>query len=344
MNILLTSAGRRSYLVDAFKEVLDGEGEVHVANSSEISSAFASADKTVVTPLIYEKTYIPFLKEYCCENDISAIISLFDVDLPILSKRKDEFKDIGVTVIVSDIEIIDVCNDKWKTFQFLIENKIKTPQSFLMIDDVMMKILEGSIRFPVVVKPRWGMGSLSVFEADNEEELRILVEKVKRNIKKSYLKYESSEDLDRCVIIQEKVSGQEYGLDVINDLNGNYFTTISKMKYTMRAGETDCAITVDNTELGELGENLGRTLGHIANLDVDVFLSDKEAFVLEMNARFGGGYPFSHVSGADLPRAIVKWLKGEEVEKELLIARNNVVAQKDIKIICLEGCWGLEKN
>ncbi|MGN0028110.1 MAG: carbamoyl phosphate synthase-like protein, partial [Clostridium sp.] len=77
MNILITSVGRRSYLVNYFKEALGEKGEIHVANSSSVSPAFQYADKSVVTPLIYDDNYIPFLKKYCIENNIDAIISLF---------------------------------------------------------------------------------------------------------------------------------------------------------------------------------------------------------------------------------------------------------------------------
>ena len=61
MNILLTSAGRRSYLVQYFKEALKMAGcggAVHAANSQPAAS-FAAADRTVVTPLIYDQYYIP---------------------------------------------------------------------------------------------------------------------------------------------------------------------------------------------------------------------------------------------------------------------------------------------
>lgn len=62
INILFTSAGRRSYLIQFFKEALDGTGLVHAANSEVLSPAFGVADKSVVSPLIYDVTYIPFLK------------------------------------------------------------------------------------------------------------------------------------------------------------------------------------------------------------------------------------------------------------------------------------------
>ena len=39
MNILLTSVGRRSYLVKYFKEAVGENGEVHVSNSNTITPA-----------------------------------------------------------------------------------------------------------------------------------------------------------------------------------------------------------------------------------------------------------------------------------------------------------------
>ena len=49
------------------------------------------------------------------------------------------------------------------------------------------------------------MGSLEIFTADNKEELMIFYKKIKRNILRSYLKYEAQQDMDKSVIIQEKI-------------------------------------------------------------------------------------------------------------------------------------------
>lgn len=76
----------------------------------------------------------------------------------------------------------------------------------------------GKLHFPLFIKPRWGMGSISVYEADNLQELEILLLKVKRNIRNNYLKYEAAQDETHDVIIQEKLMGTEYGIDIINDL------------------------------------------------------------------------------------------------------------------------------
>ena len=333
MKILLTSAGRRGYLVQYFKKALEGFGEIHVANSSPHSTAMKYGDQFVVTPLIYADAYIPFLKEYCEANQIDALISLFDIDLPILANHSHEFEEIGVKVIVSNKEVISICNDKWHTFNFLEKQGFHTPLTFLSIKEAAAAVSKGIIDFPLIIKPRWGMGSIAIFEADNLEELTILYKKTRNIINSSYLSYEAQQSEEHCVIIQEKLVGQEYGLDVINDLEGNYRSTIVKKKVAMRSGETDSAETIANLELEQTGAKLSETLRHIANLDTDVFIVDGKPYVLEMNARFGGGYPFSHLAGVDLPKAIIKWISGKVVEDSLLTARVGVVGYKDIAII-----------
>lgn len=336
MNILLTSVGRRSYLVKYFKCALGNDGEVHVSNSDDKSPAFKYADKSIVTPLIYKDEYIPFLLEYCKQENIKLVISLFDIDLPILSKNKDKFKKIGVDIIVSDVHVIDKCNDKLATYKFLIENGFNTPKTYIDIDECMKDIREKKINYPLIIKPRFGMGSIGVFEAENKEELDVLYNKTMNSIKNSYLKFNCKEELlNDSVIIQEKIIGEEYGLDVINDLNGAYQNTIVKKKHAMRAGETDCAEIIDNIEMKKIGKLLSERLSHISNLDVDVFYNGREYYILEMNARFGGGYPFTHLSGVDLPSAIIKWVQNEDISENLLTENVGVIGQKDIELIKL---------
>ncbi|MFZ7133441.1 MAG: ATP-grasp domain-containing protein [Eubacteriales bacterium] len=335
LRILLTSVGRRSYLVKYFQEALKNNGEVYVSNSSPLSPAFITTKKSVVTPLIHDNSYIPFLLAYCKDNKIDVLIPLFDIDLPVLAAHKHEFIDIGVDVIVSSERVINTCNDKWETYLFCQKNGLHTPKTFLTIESAFQAIAKGNLRFPVIIKPRWGMGSIGIFEANDNSELEILYKLVKDRIIRTYLKNQSFGDQDLIVIIQEKLNGVEYGLDIINDLQGNYQNAIIKQKHAMRAGETDCAETVVNDNLSQFATKIGQTLQHVANLDVDVFLVGDTPHLLEMNARFGGGYPFSHVAGANLPLAIINWIRGEQVGKELLSVKPGVLAHKDINLVIL---------
>ena len=329
MNILLTSTGRRGYMVRFFQEALHGSGKVFVGNNDSRVSSFVFGDETVITPGIYEPAYIPFLLDFCVSKNIKLIVSLFDIDLYVLAINKEKFEELGITVLVSDPKVIKICNDKWETNKFLTENRIASPKTFMTLEGA-----KSALHFPVIIKPRWGMGSIGIYDADNIAELEVLFLKTQKQIEKTYLKYESAQDSDNCVLIQEKISGQEYGLDIINDLNGNYQNTIVKKKYAMRAGETDSAAVVEDSELETLGREIGTTLKHVGNLDVDVIRQKGgQLYVLEMNARFGGGYPFTHYAGVNLPKIIIDWVTGITVSDKRFLPNFNIEFFKDINIV-----------
>ncbi len=329
MNILLTSVGRRAYMVKYFQEALAGAGEVHVCNSDAQTVAFQYADKCVLSPLIYDETYIPFLLDYCRKNKIDLLLSLFDIDLLMLARHKGEFEQNGTQVIVSDPGFVEICNDKWKTYLFLKENGFNVPRTYLSLQEVMGALDAGLLRYPIIVKPRFGCGSIAMSVAEDEMSLLYCFSRSTRAVQNTYLKYESA-GAEEKIIFQEFLHGQEYGADVINDLQGQHVAAIVKKKIAMRAGETDIAETVEEPAIAAEMERLGRLTGHIANVDCDVFLVDGKPYILEMNARFGGGYPFSHVAGCRLPEAIVRWARGEAAQKEFFAVRENMIIYKEL--------------
>ena len=124
---------------------------------------------------------------------------------------------------------------------------------------------------------------------------------------------------DEYIIIQEKLTGNEYGLDVMNNLDGKNVGVSVKQKLAMRSGETDKAITVNLPEVHEIGRIIGDALGHIGNLDVDIMQrADGTYCVLELNPRFGGGFPFSYEAGVNLPKVLIQWIKNEPADLSLL--------------------------
>ena len=330
MNLLFTSVGRRGYLLRYFRQALAGQGTIHAANSDRLAPGFLEADRTVVTPLIHDPGYIDHLLAYCADHAIHAVIPLFDVDIAMLAANEPRFRDHGVQLVCSNMSVAEVCNDKWRTFTFLGEHGFKTPDTYLTLSEASQALGDGVLQWPVFVKPRWGMGSIGVNKASSMDELRWAYARVREQVFNSYLRFESASDNERCVIIQSSLPGTEHGLDVVNDLDGNHMATFVKRKVAMRSGETDSAVTVDEPELRTLGAALARALGHSANLDVDVFLHEGMPYILEMNARFGGGYPFSHLAGADLPRAILHWLRGEPAPPECFALRMGILGVKDI--------------
>ncbi|MBR4100329.1 MAG: ATP-grasp domain-containing protein [Oscillospiraceae bacterium] len=329
MNVLLTSVGRRAYMVKYFKEALQGKGRVFVSNSDDKTVAFYYADQSVISPLIYDEAYIPFLLDYCQTNRIDVLISLFDIDLMVLAKHKEAFAAIGTRVIVSDPGVIEVCNDKWKTYQYLKERGFHVPKTYLTLSKVMLALECGELQYPIVVKPRFGCGSIALSIAEDEMGLLYYYSRNTRAVSRTYLKYESAAE-DEKIIYQECLNGQEYGVDLINDLNGTPRSVIAKKKIAMRAGETDIAELVDEPALAAEAKRLAALTGHIANMDTDWFMVNGVPYILEMNARFGGGYPFSHMGGCNLPQAIVNWCSGKDIDDACLTAEVGTVGFKEL--------------
>ena len=317
MNILFTCAGRRTYLLKYFKENLS-EGDKVVATDMQLSApALQVADVKIQVPAVYDPKYIDITLDICKEQKIDALISLNDLELPILAENKKRFEEIGVRVIVSDPEVIDIAFDKYKTAQWVESIGLNAPKTYVTLASAKEALAKGEIAFPLFMKPRWGSGSIGLETIEDMEELEEVYQQLFKKIKKTILATASVGD--EYIMIQEKLTGKEFGLDVMNDLEGNNVGVSVKQKLAMRAGETDKAITVDIPEVYEMGRKIGENLKHIGNLDVDIMQrANGDYCVLELNPRFGGAYPFSYEAGVNLPKAIIQWVKGEPVDAAIL--------------------------
>lgn len=294
------------------------EGDKVVATDMQLSApALQAADVKLQVPAVYDPKYVDTTLQICKEQKIDALLSLNDLELPILAENKARFGAEGVKVIVSDPSVIDIAFDKYKTAQWVESLRLKSPKTFVSLEDAKRALETGELHFPLFMKPRWGSGSIGLESIADMEELDIYYHLLMKKIKKTILATASVGD--EYIMIQEKLTGSEFGLDVMNDLEGNNVAVSVKQKLAMRAGETDKAVTVDLPEVREIGHKIGAALKHIGNLDVDVMQNDKgEYCVLELNPRFGGGFPFSYEAGVNLPKAIIEWVKGNKVDASTL--------------------------
>lgn len=317
MNILFTCAGRRTYLLKYFKENMS-EGDKVVATDMQLSApALQEADVKIQVPAVYDPNYVDTTLQICKEQQIDALLSLNDLELPILAENKVMFEAEGVKVIVSDPTVIDIAFDKYKTAQWVESLGLKSPKTFVYLEEAKHALQTGELHFPLFMKPRWGSGSIGLETVADMEELDIYYNLLMKKIKKTILATASVGN--EYILIQEKLTGNEFGLDVMNDLDGNHVAVSVKQKLAMRAGETDKAVTVDLPEVREIGHKIGTALKHIGNLDVDVMQNEKgEYCVLELNPRFGGGFPFSYEAGVNLPKAIIEWVKGNKIDTSIL--------------------------
>ncbi|MDB6171526.1 MAG: hypothetical protein JWL59_837 [Chthoniobacteraceae bacterium] len=316
MNVILTCAGRRTYAIKAFKDALQGRGKVFACDSNPGAPALQQADGAFIVPDASDHNYIPALLRICRENKIKLLVPALEPELPLFAENRALFLGIGTVPLVSTTEVVDICYDKLRAAQFLIGCGVSVPRTFASLPDARKAIQDCDVQWPLVTKPRWGVSSICLGFPHDAEELELVYALTRRQLERTFLADVSAADPDGCILIQETIKGDEYGLDIVNDLHGRYVCTFAKRKLRMWAGQTDRAITVRDPILEELGRCIGENLGHYGLLDCDVFVSEGRCFVIDMNPRIGGGYPFSHLAGANFPAALVSWMAGENPEQK----------------------------
>jgi carbamoyl-phosphate synthase large subunit len=335
MNVLLTCAGRRNYMVEFFRAALDGRGQVCAADCSRDAPALHEADRAFVVPPIGHPEYIAHMLELCRVNAVRLLVPLNDLELPLLARHRERFRDEGTVAVVSSPHVIETCFDKAATGRFLESCGIAYPKAYLSLREARTALERGEIALPVVVKPRWGSASIGIVHVERADDLAPAYHLIRQQLPGTILAATSARDPERSVLIQERLLGQEYGLDVVNDLAGRYVTTFARCKLAMRAGETDRAVTVEGHEFDRVGAMIGQRLGHVGNLDCDVFLAEDRLYALELNPRFGGGYPFCHIAGANLPAALIAWASGEAPDPPWLRVRPGVTAAKCDRLVAV---------
>jgi len=294
MNILICSVGRRVKLVQYFKEELHKiNGKVIAVDCDSTAPALSYADIFEVVPRITDPNYIQHMKDLCAKYDIKGVLSLIDPELSLLSGHKKDFEKENTSIIVSDKHVVDICFDKYLTYQFLKDHDIPCVQTYFYLDKVIEDLKSGLLNFPLFVKPRYGSASLGIYRVNDINELEFF--------------HKDNEEL----VIQPFIQGEEYGVDCYIDLVSRENTNIfMKRKITMRAGETDKSIAVKDPDLKKLIQQLIHTLKPIGPIDVDCFKTKDGYIISEINPRFGGGYLHAHEMGQNFVENIINNLKG----------------------------------
>ena len=287
MNILVTSAGQRVSLVQAFKkelsQLVSGGKVLTVDLNPELAPACYVADDRFRVPRVTDAGYIPTLLEICEANNVKLIIPTIDTELLILSEHLQQFKDKGIFISVSDAEFVRKCRDKRLTNQLFVEQGIAVPKQFE----------KGRFEYPVFVKPYNGSLSKGIFVAEKPED--ISPEQLE-NPELMFMQYISPVEYD------------EYTVDCYFDKHSVLKSAVPRKRIFVRAGEINKGVTKKNAIVTQLSEKLSRLPGARGCLTVQVFYHKSSAEILgiEINPRFGGGYPLSYLAGANYPRWLIQ--------------------------------------
>lgn len=312
-NILLLSAGRRVSLLRGFKDACANENiKVFAADMfPDISSACNVADDSFELPHVLSNQYSDSLLKLCLNQNIQLVIPTIDTELPVLSNIREKFLKLDIKIVVSDAELISICNDKRLTALFFEENNLSTPKLYSKDD----------LNYPILVKPYDGSLSKGVELLRSSNELTSTITENPKNI---YCEYVDHDEND------------EFTIDVYFDRLGSLKCVVPRQRVEVRGGEVSKGLTVRNSIIALLQENLAELKGARGCLTFQAFVNRQTHDVkfIEINPRFGGGYPLTRLAGADYQNWLVQeYLLGQDIEYFDQWRENTLMLRYDAEII-----------
>ena len=298
VTVLISSAGRRVELLRGFRRALGAvgaaPGRVVATDCSWYSSAFHDADEAFVVPRLGDPEFVPRLLELCVKHRVDLIVPTIDTEMPVYVAHRDQFDEIGTTIALSHGDVVAIAADKQRTHDWLVTQGLPTveqttPAAALADPDAWT--------YPLIAKPRFGSAGLGVGLVHDAEELALVARRG----------HELGE-----LVVQRVAPGVEHTIDVLADRAGRCVCAVPRRRIEVRAGEVSKGVTVRSAVLEDLASRVCEALpGAYGALNVQVFVDDPEHLaVIEINARYGGGFPLSLEAGADFPRWMLEELLG----------------------------------
>lgn len=288
MNILITSAGKRVSLVKAFQKelsILIPGAKVMTADCNiNLSAACHVSDQAFLLPRVGHETFFDELLKVCLENDIKLIVPTIDTELLVLAEHSEALIKNGIIPIVSSSDFIKICRDKRSMSSFFEAHNINTAKEYSKTD----------YQLPLFIKPLNGSRSVDTFIIKKEDDL------TDYHFNKENLMF--LEYLDHSEY-------EEFTCDLYYDKLSQLKCVVPRKRIEVRDGEVNKGVTERNVLVDFIKTHLSFIEGAKGCLTAQFFKhkQNQNIYGIEINARFGGGYPLSYLSGANY----VKWLVQE---------------------------------
>ena len=293
-NVLITSAGRRVELVQAFLRELKSAFPSRVVYTTDmqpvLSSACQVSDGSFVVPRVTVDGYIDNLLELCLQIRVGMVVPTIDTELKVLAENRSLFEENGVSIIISSADLIASCNDKRKTGDLFGGVSVRSPKIYDRT----------AISFPCFAKPYDGSCSVGAQALNHSGQLtdELL----------------SDEKMMFMELIDERHT--EFTVDAYYDRRGDLKCLVPRERIEVRGGEVSKGVTRKHDVYDYLLPACKKINGARGCLAIQVFadLERDSFFGLEINPRFGGGYPLSYSAGANYPGwLIAEYFQDQEI-------------------------------
>lgn len=282
-NILILSAGRRKRLYDFFVQQLQDlgiAGKVFVTDANpELSSVCMSSAHSFPSVKASSDNYFEFLEDVIAKHNINIIIPTNDLELSKLACFKELRTSNTIFPVISNKNIVDAFTLKTSTFNFFNKKKIQTPR---IVDSPTEKDL------PLFAKLNNSSSSIGAQKVETVEHLEFLLGQ------------------DKPFVFQEFIAGEEYTIDFFIGKNGLALTAVPRRRIEVRGGEVSKSLAIKDELIIKEVETIASKLdGAYGPMCIQVIKNKDGLFFIEINTRFGGGYPLTHQAGANFIEYII---------------------------------------
>jgi carbamoyl-phosphate synthase large subunit len=297
MNILLTSVGRRVSLARAFCKELSAyssDSRVFGTDISPRSAAFQFLENHFIVPRCDAYNYVDILLNIVRKYKIKILIPLIDTELEVLAVNRLRFHAEGCELLVSDLELIRITQNKADTSKCFMNLGFQAPT--IITDEAL--IHHGQLEYPLFLKPSSGSSSIGARRINNADDLSYWLPRT------------------QSPVVQSLEYGEEFTIDVFADLSGTARCAVPRLRWETRGGEISKGITVKDISLIKASKHLVTSLrGCRGCVTLQCFMRpNEEPVFFEANLRFGGGYPLSYAAGANYPLWIMEMIAGEDIQ------------------------------
>lgn len=252
------------------------------------SAGLYNVTKAYLVPKYSEENCFKSLEKIIKEEKIDLVFPSVNEGLLDWSLRKKYFYDkFNARIMISDDDVINICVDKWNTYQFFVKNNIPTPKTSL------------SLEYDLI-KPRIGRGSAGIKLKNSVDD--------KFNMKGN--------------ISQEIVAGEEYTIDILCDFNSNPIYIVPRKRVGVEFGVSVKGVTVYDEKIINYCKIIVERLKPIGIINVQCFKNGDDIYFIEINPRIGGGSSLSFASTDNWFKAIECFVEGKSYEpKETIYGR-----------------------
>lgn len=286
-NVLITSAGQRVSLVKAFQKELKKKFPdsivISVDFNPDLSPACRISDAYYKICRVNDSQYVSELLSICRENNIGMIVPTIDTELKILAENKAVFQKEDIHLIVSDQGFVNSCRDKRLLNDFFSAYNIRFPQPVDKYNPI----------FPLFIKPYDGSLSKDIYLIKTEAEL---TDYHKENPKFMFMEY-----IDPALY-------KEYTVDCYYNKDHQLCCAVPRQRIAVRSGEIQKGVTDKNNIIDYLNQKVATIPGAVGCITTQLFFNkvSNDIVAIEINPRFGGGYPLSYEAGANYPKMLIE--------------------------------------